>query len=147
MKDTKNKNQSPSSRSRRSVKFNLDKNSICKYDSAYSSSKDWYSSAQILSFYEGTARTAMACRKILMTLRKLQERSKQHDFLAGALRLQHQEDDVLCIHGIEHLVVSDSLRMCLVSASRNSSLVVYRPAHLTYRCCFDDRQRNLRNSK
>ena len=103
-----------SSRMKRSVRFNLDLNITCKYQ-ASPPGACWYSNEQVRSFFISTVRTASAHRQLVAALRSMQRRDNQHTFLTEVLRL-HGQQDILHIHGIEHLVASDSMRMYIVSA-------------------------------
>ena len=108
---------SSESRLRRSVRFNLDLNTICEKKGAeYSSNADahWYTNEQVRFMRNSTLRNAVAYRQLVATLRKIQGRANQYAFLSGVLG----ENDVICIHGIENLVSSVSVRRNLVSTEQ-----------------------------
>jgi len=100
----------PHQRGRRSVRFNLDNITICKYEAKYSVDAYWYNDAEVRSMLVSTARNAAAYRQLIVALRSIRERADQRRFLVGIF----QEQDV-CTQGIEHLVSSVSLRRRLVS--------------------------------
>ncbi len=102
--------QRSSSQGRRSVRFNLDNNTTCKYEAEYSFDAYWYNDAEVRSMLVSTARNAAAYRQLIVALRSIRERADQRRFLVGIF----QEQDV-CTQGIEHLVSSVSLRRRLVS--------------------------------
>mmetsp|Transcript_10360 Transcript_10360/g.15672 ORF Transcript_10360/g.15672 Transcript_10360/m.15672 type:complete len:136 (-) Transcript_10360:285-692(-) len=108
---------SSQSRLRRSVRFNLDQNTICEKKGAeYSSDADahWHTNEQVRSMRNSTLLNAMAYRQLVATLRKIQGQANQYGFLSGLLG----ENDVICIHGIENLVSSVPVRRNLVSTKQ-----------------------------
>lgn len=105
---------SSAAQSRRSVRFNLDQNTVCEKNGAeYSSDADahWYTNKKVRSMRNGTLRNAAAYRQLVSTLRNMKGRANQHDFLSGVLG----KNNVICIHGIENLVSPESVRRNLVS--------------------------------
>jgi hypothetical protein len=104
-----------SSKGRQSVRFNLDNNTICKYEAEYSVDAYWYNDAEVRSMLVSTARNAAAYRQLIVALRSIRERADQRRVLVGIF----QEQDV-CTQGIEHLVSSVSLRRRLVSTVTHS---------------------------
>ena len=99
-----------SSKGRQSVRFNLDNNTICKYEAEYSVDAYWYNDAEVRSMLVSTARNAAAYRQLIVALRSIREPADQRRFLVGIF----QEQDV-CTQGIDNLVSSVSLRRRLVS--------------------------------
>lgn len=109
----------------RSVRFDLNQNTICKKNGAeYSSDADahWYTNKKVRSMSNSTRRNAAAYRQLVLTLRNIQGRANQHDFLSGVLG----KNDVICIHGIENLVSSESVRKNLVSTEQKLEYIYMR---------------------
>ena len=122
----KKKNSQPSSQSRsgRSVRFNLDQNSICdKGGAEYSLEADvyWYTNDKVRSMGMRTARKIDMYRQWIAVLRRLQERTDQRRFLSTVIG---EDEDEACIHGIENLVSKVSLRRKIVSMNRDIWLCV-----------------------
>eukprot|EP00984_Skeletonema_dohrnii_P033177 scaffold28849_cov78-Skeletonema_dohrnii-CCMP3373.AAC.1 len=118
-----NQQQHSSSRSRRSVRFNLEQNTTCKKHGAeYSQDADayWYTNETVQSMLMSTVRNAAAYRQLIVRVRSIHGRANQHRFVAGLLG----EHDVICIQGIEHLVSSVSIRRNLVSIEQNHFTII-----------------------
>eukprot|EP00986_Skeletonema_menzelii_P007480 scaffold2947_cov167-Skeletonema_menzelii.AAC.5 len=114
----KNSQPQPSrqSRSGRSVRFNLDQNTICdKGGAEYSLEADvyWYTNDQVRSMTIRTARNVETYRQWIAILRRMQDRTEQRRFLSAAVLGEGDEDEA-CIHGIENLVSKASLRRKIV---------------------------------
>lgn len=125
----KNSQPQPSrqSRSGRSVRFNLDQNTICdKGGAEYSLEADvyWYTNDQVRSMTIRTARNVETYRQWIAILRRMQDRTEQRRFLSAAVLGEGDEDEA-CIHGIENLVSKASLRRKIVSTEQRYMNVQY----------------------
>ena len=130
MSDNAHLHSSSTAQSRRSVRFDLDQNTICNKNGAeYSSDADahWYTDKKVRSMRNGTVRSVVAYRQLILILRNIQGRANQHDFLLEVLG----RNGVICVHGIENLVSSESVHKTLVSTEQR-----LMSAHaLDFLCC------------
>ena len=79
------------------------------------------------SMRNGTVRSVVAYRQLILILRNIQGRANQHDFLLEVLG----RNGVICVHGIENLVSSESVHKTLVSTEQR-----LMSAHaLDFLCC------------